>query len=71
LNQRGSSCDTNPNNPQKKANQQKVHHAFALFEFDPNWLNADLDIHDVTIFASLAFQVFFKMGVTIVLAMCL
>ena len=43
----------------KKANQQKVHHAFALFEFDPNCLKTDLVIHDLNI---LVFQVFFQNG---------
>ena len=41
-----------------------------MFEFDPNWLKADLVIHNLTIFTSLAFQDFSTMGGTILVAMC-
>ena len=53
----------------KKANQQNYHAFIALF--DPNWLKTDLVIQDLTIVASLAFHVEFKMGGTIPVAVWL
>ena len=44
----------------KKANQQKVHHAFALF--DPNWLKADLVIQDLTMFCFFGFPCWVQNG---------
>ena len=49
-----------PKQSAKKGQINKNYHAVALFEFDPNWPKADVVIHDLTIFTSLAFQVFSK-----------
>ena len=53
----------------RKRRINKNNHAFALF--DPNWLKTNLVIQDLTIFASLAFHVEFKMGGIMPVAMWL